>query len=73
MEKPVFEKGNANWIDEFDSVMEIYNKSVQSSIKMTPKQASRKSNEKKFSSTSKTKDGNENPYVDWEIWFVQHL
>ena len=45
--KPVFEKGNANWISELPSVVKKYNNTIHSSIKMTPNQAGKKSNERK--------------------------
>ena len=47
LKKPVFEKGNANWIDELQSITNIYNNKIHSSTKMTPIQASKKSNESK--------------------------
>ena len=46
LKKPVFEKGNANWLNELPSVIKKYNNTIHSSIKMTPIQASKKSNEK---------------------------
>ena len=46
LKKPVFEKGNANWISELSSVIKKYNNTLHHSIKMTPIQASKKSNEK---------------------------
>ena len=46
LKKPVFEKGNANWISELPSVVKKYNNTIHHSIKMTPIQASKKSNEK---------------------------
>ena len=45
--KPLFEKGNANWIFELPSVIKQYNKNIHSSVKMTPIEASKKTNEKK--------------------------
>ena len=44
--KPVFEKGNADWISELSSVVKKFNNTIHHSTKMTPKQASKKSNEK---------------------------
>ena len=44
--KPVFEKENANWIIELLSVIKQYNNTIHSTIKMTPNQAIKKSNEK---------------------------
>ena len=46
LKKPVFEKGKASWIDELSSVIKQNNNTIHSSIKMTPIQASKKSNEK---------------------------
>ena len=46
LKKPVFEKGNANWLSELPSVVKKYNNTIHHSIKMTPNQASKKSNEK---------------------------
>ena len=46
LKKPVFEKGNADWLSELPSVIKEYNNSIHSSTKMTPIQASKKSNEK---------------------------
>ena len=46
MKKPVFEKGNADWLSEIPSVVKQYNNTIHHSIKMTPIQASKKSNQK---------------------------
>ena len=46
IKKPIFEKGRAHWLSELPSVVKQYNNSIHSSIKMTPNQASKKSNEK---------------------------
>ena len=46
LKKPVFEKGNADWLFELPSVIKQYNNTIHHSIKMTPIQASKKSNEK---------------------------
>ena len=43
--KTVFEKGNANWIDELSTITTKYNNKIHSSTKMLPIQASKKSNE----------------------------
>ena len=42
----MFEKGNADWLSELPSIIKQYNKTFHHSIKMTPIQASKKSNEK---------------------------
>ena len=46
LKKPVFEKGNADWISELASIIKQYNNTTHSSTKMTPIQASKKVNEK---------------------------
>ena len=46
LKKPVFEKGRADWISELPSVNKKYNNTIHNTIKMTPVQASKKSNEK---------------------------
>ena len=46
LKKPVFEKGNADWLSELPSVIKQYNNTIQHSIKMTPNQATKKVNEK---------------------------
>ena len=44
LKKPVFEKGRADWLSELPSVIKQYNNTIHSSTKMTPVQASKKSN-----------------------------
>ena len=46
LKKPVFEKGKADWLSELPSIIKQYNNTIHHSIKMTPIQASKKSNEK---------------------------
>ena len=46
LKKPVFEKGKADWLSELSSVTKQYNNTIHSSTKMTPIQASKKTNEK---------------------------
>ena len=46
LKKPVFEKGNANWLSELPSINRQNNNTIHSSTTMTPIQASKKSNEK---------------------------
>ena len=45
--KPIFLAGNADWLSLLSSVVKQYN-TIHNSIKMTPIQASKKSNEKKI-------------------------
>ena len=53
LKKPVFEKGNVNWLSELSSVIKQYNNTIHQSIKMTPNQASKTSNERKVYSNLK--------------------
>ena len=46
LKKPVFEKGDADWLSELPSVVKQYNNTIHHSTKMTPIQASKKVNEK---------------------------
>ena len=46
LKKPVFEKGNADWLSELSSVVNKYNNTIHHSIKMSPVQASKIVNEK---------------------------
>ena len=46
LQKPVFEKGNADWKSELPSVLKKYNITIHHSIKTTPVEASKKLNEK---------------------------
>ena len=46
LKKPVFEKGNANWVSELPSIIKKYNNTIHHSTKMTPIQASKKVYEK---------------------------
>ena len=46
LKKPVFEKGNGNWISELPSVIKKYNNTIHHSTKMKPIDASKKSNQK---------------------------
>ena len=46
LKKPVFEKGNADWLTELPSIIKQYNNTIHHSIKMKPIDASNKSNQK---------------------------
>ena len=61
LKKPVFEKGNADSLSELPSVIKKYNNSIRSSIKMTPNQASKKTNEKLLYSNLQDKRRKLNP------------
>ena len=45
LKKPVFEKGDGNWIDVLQTITKQYNNKTHSSTKITPTQASLKKNE----------------------------
>ena len=61
LRKPVFEKGNPDWSSELPSVIKKYNNTIHSSTKMTPIQASKKSNEKEVSSNLQDKRQKQSP------------
>ena len=46
LKKPIFLAGKADWFSELPSVIKQYNNTIHHSTKMTPVQASKKSNEK---------------------------
>ena len=45
LKRPVFEKGDGNWIDVLPTITKQYNNTVHSSTKLSPKDASLKKNE----------------------------
>ena len=45
LKKPIFLKGNSNWIDELSFVTKKYNETIHHSIKVKPIEASKKFNE----------------------------
>ena len=45
LKRPVFEKGDGNWIDNLSTITKQYNNRIHSSTKLTPIQASLKKNE----------------------------
>ena len=45
LKKPVFEKGDSNWIDVLTTITKQYNTRIHSSIKLTPTEGSLKKNE----------------------------
>ena len=55
LKKPIFLAGNADWLSELPSVIKQYNNTIHNSIKMTPIQASKKSNERKVYSNLQDK------------------
>ena len=61
LKKSVFEKGKAVWLSELASVVKQYNNTIRSSVKITPIQASKKSNEKKVYNNLKDHRENQKP------------
>ena len=61
LKKPVFERGNADWLSKLPSVIKQYNNTIQHSTKRTPVQASKKTNEKLVFSTLQDKRRKFNP------------
>ena len=55
LKKPVIEKGRADWLSELSAVVNKYNNTIHSSMKMTPVKTSKKSNEGKVYSNLKDK------------------
>ena len=47
LKKPVFERGDGNWIDVLPTKTKQYKNKIQSTTKLTPKEASFKKNEVK--------------------------
>ena len=45
LKRPVFEKGDGNWIDILSTITKQYNNRIHSSTKLSPKDASLKKNE----------------------------
>ena len=63
LNKSVLEKGNADWISEFSSVVKQYNNATHHGIEITPNQASKKMTTKSFQ-IFKTTEENLNQNLD---------
>ena len=61
LKKPVFLAGNADWINELPYIIKQYNNTIHTSTKMTPIQASKKSNERKVYSNLQDKREKQTP------------
>ena len=61
LKRPLFLAGNADWLSELPSVVEQYNNTIHRSTKMTPNQASKKSNEREVYSNLQNKRRKLNP------------
>ena len=65
MKKPVFIAGKASWISELSSINKQYNNTTHHSIKVTPVEASLKTNEKVV--FSNLKDKREKPKTKFKL------
>ena len=63
LKKTVFDKGKADWLFELTSVIKQYNNTIHSPTKMTPIQASKKSNEKEVCSNLQDKRQKQTPEI----------
>ena len=63
LKKPVFEKRNVIWLSELPSVIKQNNNTFHHSIKMTPVQASKKSNEKEVCSNLQDQKVRQQPNI----------
>ena len=61
LKKPLFEKGNADWLSELPSITKQYNNTIHHSLKMTPNQTSKKSKDKQVFSNLQDKRNKLNP------------
>ena len=61
LKKPIFLAANADWLSELPSVIKQYNNTIHHSTKMTPIQASKKTNEKLLYSNLQDKRRKLNP------------
>ena len=61
LEKPLSEKGKAHWLSELPSVIKRYKNTIHQSIKVAPKQASKKSKEKEVYSNLQDKRKKQTP------------
>ena len=61
LKKPVFENGDANWVDILDSIINKYNNTIHSSTKMTPIKAFKITNQKKVLNNLKVKRSVQKP------------
>ena len=59
LKQPIFEKGNANWLDELPLVIKKYNNTLHHSTKMTPISASKRKYEEKIYNNLQNKRKNE--------------
>ena len=61
LRKPGFEKGNANWVGEYRSVIKKYSNTIHHSTKMTSMDASKNKNEDEIYNSLQDKRNKRNP------------
>ena len=61
LQKPVFEKGNANWLSELPFAIKRYKNAIHNSTKLAPIHPSRKSNEKEVYSNLQDRTDRQQP------------
>ena len=61
LKKPIFLAGNVDWLSELPTTIKQYNNTIHHSIKMTPVQTSKKSNEKEVSSILQERRSRQHP------------
>ena len=66
LKKPVFEKGNADWLSQLPSAIKQYKYTIHHSTKMKPIDASKKSNEKIVYPNLQDKRKILNPKYKWD-------
>ena len=71
LKKPIFLAGNADWLSELTSVIKQYNNTTHHSIKMSPNQTSKKSNEKLFYFNLQDQRVKQKPKKNKDNLFVQ--
>ena len=71
LRKPVFLKGNADWIFEILSVIKKYNNTIHSSIKMTCIQTSKKETKKQYFTISKILEKKKDQNLNQDSWLKQ--
>ena len=65
LKKPKFLAGNADWLSELPSVIKQYNNTNHHSIKRTPNQAAKKSNERKVYTNLHDRRDKQKPKYKW--------
>ena len=70
LKKPIFPKGNADWLSELPSAIKNYNKTNHQSTKMKPIDTSLKKKEREVHSNLQDKRKNLTQNLNWEFYSV---